>query len=110
LKIKGLLSPKKKFLAASLESFRKRKALGEKSSIVSNVSKQTLEEGKGIKNSDLLAKMCFCLKSSSLSENRHGKKMVSGCEFQAASFDDLVKSPKRSISVIPAKAGIQGSR
>jgi hypothetical protein len=107
LKIKGLLSPKKKFLAASLASFRKRKALGEKSSIV---SKQTLEEGKGIKNSDLLAKMCFCLKSSSLSENRHGKKMVSGCEFQAASFDDLVKSPKRSISVIPAKAGIQGSR
>jgi hypothetical protein len=71
LKIRGLLSPKKKFWAGSLASFRKRKALGEKSPIVSN---QTVIEGKGIKNLDLLEKIYLCLKSSGLSENRHGKK------------------------------------
>jgi len=98
LKIKGLLSPKKKFWAGSLASFRKRKALGKKSPIV---SKQTVEEGKGIHNLDFLVKIYFCLKSDTLSENRHKKRKaqefqfaISGCEFQAASFHPCLNPEK----------------
>jgi len=54
-----------------LASFRKRKALGEKRPIA---SKQALEEGKGVHDLDFLVKIYLCLKSSTLSENRHEKR------------------------------------
>jgi len=47
-----------------------------------------------------LGEFQFCLKSDTLSENRHNKK-------KTTRIDDLVKGLKRRISVIPAKAGIQ---
>jgi hypothetical protein len=74
-----------------LASFRKRKALGEKSSIV---SKQTREEGKGVHNLDFLAKIYFCLKSSILSENRHSKKDGFGLRVSGGKFSSLPKSGK----------------
>ena len=71
LKIEGLLGGKKMFWAGLLRFFRKERPFGEGIPVV---SKQTVEEGKGIHNSDFLVIIYLCLKSSSLSENRHSRK------------------------------------
>jgi len=71
LEIESLLGRKKMFWAGLLRSFRKEKPFAEGTPVV---SKQTVEERKGIYNSDFLGKIYLCLKSSSLSENRHNRK------------------------------------
>jgi hypothetical protein len=53
-----------------------------------------LLDDQGFHNLDFLAKMCFCLKSSSLSENRHGKEDGFRLRVSGRKFSSLPSSGK----------------